>query len=248
MQVYGADKVWRQLQREEVPVARCTVERLMRRHGLRGVVRGKVVRTTVSDAKALCPLDDPRHLLPRHSVFLTATPKRSPPEIGDVVSKCTDRPRVGRHRVIREVPSDHLPEPLPLHGNRFMHAPAKFLFDRPEFRPHAVCPGVPLKLEGTTTSPPTDENETEKGGGLRPAKAVALSSAPAALRPNSSSLVLSGCSASENSSNLVRIASQKRRASASCSKPTTTSSAYRRMMTLPLACRRRHRWAQRSKT
>ncbi len=57
MQVYGADKVWRQLQREEVPVARCTVERLMRRHGLRGVVRGKVVRTTVSDAKALCPLD-----------------------------------------------------------------------------------------------------------------------------------------------------------------------------------------------
>ncbi len=57
MQVYGADKVWRQLQREDVPVARCTVERLMRRHGLRGVVRGKVVRTTVSDAKAPCPLD-----------------------------------------------------------------------------------------------------------------------------------------------------------------------------------------------
>jgi putative transposase len=38
-------------------VARCTVERLMRRKGLRGVVRGKVVRTTISDAKALCPLD-----------------------------------------------------------------------------------------------------------------------------------------------------------------------------------------------
>ena len=57
MQVYGADKVWRQLQREDVAVARCTVERLMRRHGLRGVVRGKVVRTTVSDAKATCPLD-----------------------------------------------------------------------------------------------------------------------------------------------------------------------------------------------
>ncbi|MBP0640124.1 IS3 family transposase [Cupriavidus sp. AcVe19-6a] len=57
MRVYGADKVWRQLQREEIPAARCTVERLMRRHGLRGVVRGKVVRTTVSDAKAPCPLD-----------------------------------------------------------------------------------------------------------------------------------------------------------------------------------------------
>ena len=57
MQVYGADKVWRQLAREGVVVARCKVERLMRRLGLRGVMRGKVVRTTVGDAKAPCPLD-----------------------------------------------------------------------------------------------------------------------------------------------------------------------------------------------
>ncbi len=57
MQVYGADKVWRQLAREGTSVARCTVERLMRRQGLRGVRRGKVVRTTISDNKALCPLD-----------------------------------------------------------------------------------------------------------------------------------------------------------------------------------------------
>ena len=57
MQVYGADKVWRQLAREGVVVARCTVERLMRKMGLRGVMRGKVVRTTVNDGKAPCPLD-----------------------------------------------------------------------------------------------------------------------------------------------------------------------------------------------
>jgi transposase InsO family protein len=57
LQVYGADKVWRQLRREGTDVARCTVERLMRRAGLRGVMRGKVVRTTVPDAKAPCPLD-----------------------------------------------------------------------------------------------------------------------------------------------------------------------------------------------
>jgi len=57
MQVYGADKVWRQLGREGHPVARCTVERLMRRRGLQGVRRGKVVRTTISDGKAPCPLD-----------------------------------------------------------------------------------------------------------------------------------------------------------------------------------------------
>ncbi len=56
-QVYGADKVWRQLQREGIEVARCTVERLMRRLGLRGIMRGKVVRTTFGDASAPCPLD-----------------------------------------------------------------------------------------------------------------------------------------------------------------------------------------------
>ena len=57
LQVYGADKVWRQLLREGLEVARCTVERLMRVAGLRGVRRGKSVRTTVPDAKAPCPLD-----------------------------------------------------------------------------------------------------------------------------------------------------------------------------------------------
>jgi putative transposase len=40
-----------------VAVARCTVARLMRRLGLRGVMRGKAVRTTIPDAKAPCPLD-----------------------------------------------------------------------------------------------------------------------------------------------------------------------------------------------
>ncbi len=56
-QVYGADKVWRQMKREGIAVARCTVERLMRQLGLQGARRGKVVRTTISDAKAPCPLD-----------------------------------------------------------------------------------------------------------------------------------------------------------------------------------------------
>jgi len=57
LQVYGADKIWKQMNREGMAVARCTVERLMQRLGLRGVIRGKVVRTTLSDAKAPCPLD-----------------------------------------------------------------------------------------------------------------------------------------------------------------------------------------------
>jgi putative transposase len=50
--VYGARKVWLQLNREGISVARCTVERLMRRDGLRGAVRGTVKRTTVADETA----------------------------------------------------------------------------------------------------------------------------------------------------------------------------------------------------
>ena len=55
--VYGVRKAWRQLQREGFDVARCTVERLMREMGLQGVIRGKAIRTTVSDKAAPCPLD-----------------------------------------------------------------------------------------------------------------------------------------------------------------------------------------------
>lgn len=57
LQVYDADNVWHQLNREGVAVARCTAKCLMRRSGLKGVRRGKVVRTTRSDVKAVCPLD-----------------------------------------------------------------------------------------------------------------------------------------------------------------------------------------------
>jgi len=56
--VYGADKIWAQLKREGMRVARCTVERLMRILGLRGVVRGKQrVRTTIPDDIAARPSD-----------------------------------------------------------------------------------------------------------------------------------------------------------------------------------------------
>ncbi len=68
MQVYGADKVWKQMNRERIEVARCTVERLMKRLGLRGVMRGKRLRTTIPDASAPRPLDRVnRNTLPRQS-------------------------------------------------------------------------------------------------------------------------------------------------------------------------------------
>ena len=55
--VYGVRKVWRQLRREGFSTARCTVARLMWGMGLRGAIRGKPLRTTISDKAAPCPLD-----------------------------------------------------------------------------------------------------------------------------------------------------------------------------------------------
>jgi len=57
LKVYGARKVWLQMNREGVSVARYTVERLMRVMGLHGVIRGKVIRTTTPDKAAPCPQD-----------------------------------------------------------------------------------------------------------------------------------------------------------------------------------------------
>ena len=55
--VYGVRKVWRQMQREGYDIARCTVARLMRDMDLRGVIRGKTQRTTISNKADVGPLD-----------------------------------------------------------------------------------------------------------------------------------------------------------------------------------------------
>ena len=68
--VYGAPKIWAQLNREGITVARCTVERLMRELGLQGAVRGRVKRTTFADDTS----DRPRDLVDRH--FAAEAPNR----------------------------------------------------------------------------------------------------------------------------------------------------------------------------
>jgi transposase InsO family protein len=57
LRVYGVRKVWRQMRREGFDVARCTVARLMKSMGIKGIIRGKPVKTTISDQAAPCPLD-----------------------------------------------------------------------------------------------------------------------------------------------------------------------------------------------
>jgi transposase InsO family protein len=68
--VYGARKIWKQLNRESVPIARCTTERLAAELGIRGAVRGKAWKTTIPEADA----DRPRDLVQRS--FTAKAPNR----------------------------------------------------------------------------------------------------------------------------------------------------------------------------
>src|SRR4051794_37060025 len=86
--VYGADKVWAQLKREGIRVARCTVERLMRRLGLRGVVRGKTsIRTTIGDGASDRPLDLVARQCPApapHRLWVADLTTSSPTAVGSM--------------------------------------------------------------------------------------------------------------------------------------------------------------------
>lgn len=69
--VYGPRKVWKQLRREGHPVARCTVERLMREMGLAGAVRGRAWKITTQSQPAL---DRPADLVDR--TFVATRPNQ----------------------------------------------------------------------------------------------------------------------------------------------------------------------------
>ena len=84
--VYGVRKLWHQLRRESIPVARCTVERLMRELGIKGVVRGKTRKTTVSDDAVERPAD----LVDRN--FRTTAPNR----LWSAPRSCMARPSAPR--------------------------------------------------------------------------------------------------------------------------------------------------------
>ena len=152
------------------------------------------------------------HPLPREPVFLTAAPQRAQPNTPDMVTEGAECREIGRHGMIDEVAPNDLRQPEPLIGDRLVHPPSQLLLDLREFCPHSVTPGLPLKQELTLARASADENEPEEFEGFRFSE-PALRSSTAAWRPNSSRRVLSGWSDSENSSNRLRIASQKRRAS-----------------------------------
>src|SRR5215217_8790487 len=123
------------------------------------------------------------------------------------------------------VADDDLPQPLPLPGNGLVHPPSQLLLDRPELRLHAVTAGLPIDLEVTPTRLATNEGKAQEREGLRLAKPAPRS----VRRCPAAALHQAGLVRMQRQRKLLqaraRIASRKRRASASCSKPTTMSSA-----------------------
>src|SRR5205809_6630233 len=173
--------------------------------------------------EVVCQPSDP---LPRRAIFLTAPPQRAYPEIDDAEAEGDERATVGRHRMVVEVSGDDSFQPLSLCRDWLMHSPPQLLFDHLQLRPQAIGPGLPLDLELAPTRLAADEDEAQEAEGL-------LSGLPsprrlrfaAAWRPNSINRVFSEWRDSEYFPNRSRISSRKRRASASCSKPTIMSSA-----------------------
>src|SRR6202008_3442829 len=147
------------------------------------------------------------------------------PENEDVVSKRAQRRAVGRHRVVSEIAGDNLRKPFPGFRNWPVHSMPQPLLDLPSFahmrsrRDFLLIRKSPRRdLSQMSTKP-----RNLKVSGLERPRLLQFC---AAKRPNSIRRVFSGGSDSENSRSLSRIASRKRRASLSCWKPTTVSSAY----------------------
>ena len=90
--VYGARKVWAESNRQGVDVARCTVERLMREIGLRGLLRDKSPRTTRPAAETGRPGDLVNATLPRPdrtSCGSRTSPTCAPPPVGSTRRSCS---------------------------------------------------------------------------------------------------------------------------------------------------------------
>lgn len=125
-----------------------------------------LVRSRMKDSGRRQPrISKFRHSLPCQVVLLTSTPKRSSPEIADIVAERAERPGIRRHSVVCEEPRDHCPQPSALFGDGVVHAATQFLLDLAKLRPHAVAPALALELEGSASRPAANEREPQEAKG-----------------------------------------------------------------------------------
>src|SRR5271166_1393665 len=92
----------------------------------------------------------------------------------DAVAEGRECTTIGRHGVVVEEAAHDLPQPLPLLGDRLVHAPSQFLLHLPQLRRHAVTPGLPLELKVAPAVLAADEGEAQEVEGLRPAQPARL--------------------------------------------------------------------------
>jgi hypothetical protein len=118
----------------------------------------------MKDARRRKPvIDQLRHAFPCESISLAAPPKRSSPEIGHVMSECRERPAIGWDRIVGEVASHYLAQPLSLFGYRLVHSTLQLYLDVLQLTPHAVASGLSLKHESAAARSSTDESEAQEG-------------------------------------------------------------------------------------
>ena len=132
-----------------------------------------------------------RHLCPRDPIPLASTPQRVPPKVSDVMPEHRQCAAVSRYCMVVEVAADNPSQPLPLLGDRLVHASPHLLFDYLELRPHAVAPSLPFDLELSWRVLPQMKVKPRKlkVSGLPSPRRLRRS---AAKRPNSMSRVFSG--------------------------------------------------------
>src|SRR6202049_1904333 len=113
---------------------------------------------------------------PRSTLFpyTTLFRSRSTPEVGHVMPERRKRPTICGDRIIGEVACNDLPQPVSLIWDSLVHSLPQLLLDFLELRPHAVAPGLPLKLEGSPSRFAADEGEAQESEGLRSTDAAFL--------------------------------------------------------------------------
>src|ERR1019366_324085 len=111
-----------------------------------------------------------RHTSPREAVLLASSPKRSPPEVGHVMSERGERPSIRGDCVIGEVAGYDLLQPGSLDGDRLMHSTPQLRLDVLQLRPLAIPPGLPLKLEVASAGATADVGEAQERKGFRSAE------------------------------------------------------------------------------
>src|SRR5206468_2827272 len=114
------------------------------------------------------------HALPAEGLSLAAPPQRPPPISDHLVVEALNRPTIGRHGVIVEVPTYNLPHPFSLYWDGLVHAPPQLLLDGLHLCPHPIATRLPFDQEPASPRLAADEGEAEEVEGLRLAEPAPL--------------------------------------------------------------------------